>query len=80
MTDKRKTSYQDPPYRFDWLIDQLGGPTGLTNRMVALDLNPPPVATITKWRQRNRVPGGWAVALVEFALIAGVITSISELR
>jgi hypothetical protein len=48
--------------------------------MVALDLNPPPVATITKWRQRNRVPGGWAVALVEFALISGVITSISELR
>ena len=77
---QRKTTYTDPAYRFDALIDKLGGPAGVSNRLSALGYEPPPEATIRKWRQRGRVPGGFALALVEFALKSGVINSIEELR
>lgn len=76
----RKQTYSDPNYRFDKLIDALGGPSGIPNRLHALGYEPPPAATIRKWRQRNKVPGSWAVALIEFALRSGAISSIEDLR
>jgi len=76
----RKVNYEDPQFRFSWLIEQMGGPSGVCNRLSAMGYEPPPMMNVRQWKARNKVPGAWAAALIQYALESGLVGSIEELR
>ena len=69
-----------PSWKYFELVTAFGGAQEVADVIQAEGFDPPPLATIIGWRQRNSVPGRWAPLLIDLALRRGLLDHVSQLR
>jgi hypothetical protein len=71
--DRRLFEPEVPMWKIRSLIKDLGGVSGVTEKLMAKGFLPPSPDAVQGWYNRNSVPGPWSPALFALAQDAGII-------
>jgi len=68
-----------PAYKFKTFIAAFGNNAEIQDIIRDSGFEPPPIATIQGWRDRNSIPGKWLPILLMYAVSTGFLPDIGTL-